>query len=123
MDFNKYYLDQANGIYPVFKGPPIQKGYGIGNAFRKFISWAIPLLKQHALPVAKEVGKHVIQNIAEIANDAIEGKSIKDSAKEKMKSSIEKLNQQQQQQGRGKRKIRKIKNKNKKKKSKKDIFD
>lgn len=45
MDFNKYYQDQINGAndFSVFRGAPYQHGYGLGNAFRRFVSWAIPL--------------------------------------------------------------------------------
>lgn len=94
MDFKKYYLDQALGnSYPVYRGSAFQKGYGLGGYFRKFFSWALPLLKEHGLPIAKNVGKEIVQNIASIANDAIEGKNIKESAKEKFKSSFDKINQ------------------------------
>lgn len=94
MDFKKYYLDQALGnSYPVYRGSAFQKGYGLGGYFRKFFSWALPLLKEHGLPIAKNVGKEIVQNIASIANDAIEGKNIKESAKEKIKSSFNKIKQ------------------------------
>lgn len=92
MDFNKYYLDQANG-YPVFRGAPMQRGYGLGNVFRRFISWAMPFLKEYGLPVAKNIGKEIITNAASVANDAIEGKDIKESATQKFKTSLEKLTQ------------------------------
>lgn len=117
MDFNNYYLNQANG-YPVFRGSPYQKGYGLGNAFRRFISWAIPILKEYGLPVAKSIGKEIITNVADIANDAIEGKDIKESAKEKFKTSLEKL-----QQGKGIKRKRKQKKTKNKKTRKLDIFD
>lgn len=106
MDFNKYYLDQANG-FPVFRGAPIQRGYGLGNVFRRFISWAMPYLKEYGVPVAKNIGKEIIANAASVANDAIEGKDIKESATQKFKSSLEKLTQK----GKGikrKRKLEKI---------------
>lgn len=122
MDFNKYYLEQADGSnYPVFRGSYYQKGYGIGNAFRRFISWAIPLLKKHALPLAKSVGKEIIHNVTSIATDALDGKDIKESAKQKFTTSLEKLNQS----GQGiKRKIIKKKHKKLKKKQKfHDIFE
>lgn len=96
MDFNKYYVDQATGNYPVFRGSAFQRGYGLGNIFQRFFSWALPLLKQHALPIAKQIGKEVVSNVAGIANDAIEGRDIEESAKEKFKNSLEKI-----QKGRG----------------------
>lgn len=107
MDFNKYYVQQAetaqSGL-PVFRGVQFQRGYGIGNFFRRFISWAIPLLKQNALPIAQNIGKEVVENVAAIAKDAIEGKDIKESAKEKFKTSLEKI---ANQKGKGTKKKRK----------------
>lgn len=128
MDFNQYYLDQAAGNYPVFKGSRFQRGYGLGNAFRRFLSWALPLLRQHALPLAKNIGKEVISNAASIATDAIDGKDVKEAAKEKFKSSIEKLSSGiNQQTGNGyKRKLQFVENndlKTKTKKRKKDYLD
>lgn len=94
MDFNKYYMDQAaSGSYPVFRGSVYQRGYGLGNVFQRFFSWALPLLREHALPLAKNIGKEMIHNVAGIANDAIEGRDLKESAKEKFKSSLEKISQ------------------------------
>ena len=53
----------------------------------------MPLLRQHGLPLAKNVGKEIIQNVSSIAHDAIDGKDIKEGAKQKFKSSFEKLSQ------------------------------
>ena len=124
MDFNKYYADQARGEYPVFRGVAFQHGYGIGGVFRRFFSWAIPLLRQHALPIAKNVGKEVIQNIASIATDAIEGKDIAESAKEKVQTALDKL---KDQSGKGykRKRMRDLKyppKKKRKTKRKLDIF-
>lgn len=118
MDFNKYYVDQATS-YPVFKGSTYQRGYGLGNAFRRFISWAIPLLKEYGLPIAKSIGKEIVTNAATVATEALEGKNIKESAKEKILTSLEKL---KQQKGNGiKRKSKSSKKLIKKRKL--DIFD
>lgn len=118
MDYNKYYLDQASGNYPVFRGSAYQRGYGLGNVFQRFFSWAIPFFKQHGLPIVKNVGKEVVHNIASIAKEAIDGRDIKESVEEKLKNSLEKF-----QKGKG----IKRKNKNKRIRKKKirkfrDIF-
>lgn len=121
MDFNKYYLDQALGnSFPVYRGSTFQKGYGLGGVFRRFFSWALPLLKEHGLPLAKNLGKEIISNVASIASEAIDGKNVGESAKEKIKSSFEKLNQT----GKGykRRKKSSLKSKQKKKRVL-DIFD
>ena len=107
MDFNKYYLEQVDGT-PIFRGAPIQRGYGLGNAFRRFISWAIPYLKEYGLPVVKYVGKEIISNAASIANDVLDGKDIKESANAKIRSRLEKL---LPQKGNGVKRKRKNKSK------------
>lgn len=138
MDFNNYYLNQANG-YPVFRGASFQRGYGLGSVFRRFISWAIPLLKEYGLPIAKSIGKELVTSAATVANEAIDGKDIKESAKEKIIDSLEKLKTQKgnglkrkkrttkkkvkHQKGNGLKRKRKNK-KNKPNKTRKlDIFD
>lgn len=119
-------MQQAQGTnqgpYPVFRGSAFQHGYGLGGIFRKFFTWAIPLLKQHALPLAKNVGKEVVSNIAAIATDAIEGKNVETSAKENFKKSIQKINPNQS--GEGYKKKRNLRNKHKfyKRIKKNDIF-
>ena len=125
MDYNQYYLDQAKGSiqqYQVFRGSPFQRGYGLGNAFKRFFTWAIPLLKQYAMPIAKNVGKEIVNNVANVANDAIEGKNIKDSVKDRIQTSLEKL---KNQKGSGKRKRKQKQNIYKKSKKQRtlDIFD
>jgi hypothetical protein len=82
-------------------------------------------LKQYALPIAKTVGKEVISNVAEITSEALDGKSIKESTREKFRKSIEKLSDKTQT-GRGyKRKKSEGKNTSFRKKNKRvlDIFD
>lgn len=49
--------------------------------------------KEYALPVVKNIGKEIVHNAASVASEAIDGRDIKESAKEKFKSSLEKLNQ------------------------------
>lgn len=126
-DVNKYYQDQAEGLNEnnseayYFRGPMYQRGYGLGSYFKKFVTWAIPLLKQHALPVAQSIGKEVVKNVAEVASDALDGKDIKESVKSKIKNSLEKI-----QSGKGikrKRKTSKKKTSNKKQKKYQDFFN
>ena len=74
-------------------------------------------MKEHALPIAKKIGKEVVHNVAGIANDAIEGRDIKESAKEKFKTSFDKL-----QKGKGLKKRKKSFKNSSKSKKRKDIF-
>lgn len=104
MDFKSYYLNQADGS--VFRGAAFQKGYGLGGAFRRFFTWFLPLLKEHTLPIAKNFGKEIVQNVANIANDAINGENIEESAKKHVENSMKKINQS----GKGYIKKRNLKN-------------
>jgi hypothetical protein len=122
-DVNKYYSDQAEGLNEnnseayYFRGPMYQRGYGLGSYFKKFVTWAIPLLKQHALPVAQSIGKEVVKNVAEVATDALDGKDIKESVKTKIKNSLEKI-----QKGKGLKRKRKTKQKKSNKQKKYNEF-
>lgn len=125
MDFNKYYLDQASSArYPVFRGMDIQRGYGLGGIFKKFFSWIMPIVREHALPVTKTIGKEMLKGAINVANDSLEGKNVKESAKSRTKEVLNNL--KETQLGKGyKRKQKKIKlhQKPKKLKRSKDIFD
>jgi hypothetical protein len=125
MDFNKYYVDQANNSsYPVFRGMDIQRGYGLGGIFKKFFSWIMPIVREHALPVTKTLGKELIKGAIDVANDSLEGKNIKDSAKNRTKEFLNNLKETQLGKGyKRKNKIKKMYQKNKKQKRNKDIFD
>lgn len=122
MDFNKYYLEQAVGDYPVFRGVAYQRGYGLGGVLRKFFSWVYPLFQQHAIPAAKNIGKEVIQNLASAAVDAIEGKQ--SNSKEKVENFVNKITNQSGKGYKRKLKTRNLKTITKKlRKRKLDIFD
>ena len=92
MDFNKYYVDQAsNSRYPVFRGMDIQRGYGLGGIFKKFFSWIMPIVREHALPVTKTIGKEMLKGAINVANDSLEGKNVKESAKSRTKEVLNNL--------------------------------
>ena len=59
MDFNNYYTQQARQTTPVFKGSPFQRGFGIGNVFKRFFRWVIPIIKSNAMPIVKNVGSFI----------------------------------------------------------------
>lgn len=125
MDFNKYYVDQAtNSRYPVFRGMDVQRGYGLGGIFKKFFSWIMPIVREHALPVTKSIGKEMLKGAINVANDSLEGKNVKESAKSRTKEVLNTIKETQL----GKGYKRKTKNKiftkkHKKLKKHKDIFD
>lgn len=94
MDFQKYYSNQARENLPVFTGAPYQRGYGFGSVFKRFFRWAIPIIKQHAAPVVRNVGKEVLKSAVNIATDTLEGHDLKSSAKTHVKNSLNNISKQ-----------------------------
>ena len=107
MDYNKYYLDQINGLSG-FNGSKIQRGYGVGSVFKRLFKWAIPIIKNYAEPVlqnAIKAGVSEISNGIQKFNDDINSdqKSIKESASERFQETVENM-KKIIQKGSGKRK-------------------
>ena len=124
MSFDNYYTDQASSNLPVFRGASFQRGYGFGNVFKKIFRWIVPIVKKHAQPIAKKVGKEALRTAANIANDTLGGKSLRESASNRIQETLTKILNGQFGNGHYKKK-RKRKNSNilKLKKRKLDIFD
>ena len=79
---NSYYKNlysQTGNGYPIvpFEGGKYQKGHGLGSIF----SSLLPIVKKIAAPV----GKTLLQSGLNVAKDALEGKSLKDSLKSNLK--------------------------------------
>ena len=108
MDFERYYSNQAKENIPVFRGSPYQRGAGFVSVFRRIFRWIVPIIKEHALPVVKSVGKEALKTAVNIATDTLDGKDFKTSAKNQVKSSLNKFSDQF---GNGKRKIKLFKKK------------
>jgi hypothetical protein len=93
MDWDKYYTEQKP--FPTYKGVRYQRGNGLGNIFKKFFRWVVPIVKEHALPVIKDVGKKVGETVltgtTNLAKDALDGKDIKESAKQRLDESKKNL--------------------------------
>lgn len=119
MDFKNYYQNQAAGNNNVFRGAPYQRGYGLGGAFKRFFSWALPIIKQNLKPTLQHIGKEVISGVSNLTSDAISGKDVEASAKEHFKQAVKNLGGQA---GNGYKRRRKTKIKSHKKR-KLDIFD
>lgn len=126
MDFEKYYNTQATEKLPVFKGSRYQRGFGFGNVFRKLFRWIVPIVKENATPILKNMGKSAIKTAVNIASDTLEGQNFRTSAKGRIKESLKNLGDQY---GKGKKKHYKKTSKNKKnitiskKRKIRDIFD
>ena len=88
------------GGMPVYYGARYQRGMGIGSMFKSFARWILPVAKTHVVPVlkgaAKFVGSEAIKTAANIATDAIDGKELNESVKERAKESIGSLSEKKQ---------------------------
>jgi len=120
----------CSGVYePYFKGSLYQRGYGLGNQFRKFFNWIVPLFKRHAVPTIekglKKLGEESINSMSNIAKDVISGKDLKTSAQENINKSLSNIKQSVEDTLEGKGIKRKRSNILLLKKSKRlrDIFD
>jgi hypothetical protein len=94
MDFDKYYELQAKQGFPVYQGKAYMRGYGFGSVFKKFFRWIMPIMKENALPVVKNIGKEALKTAVNIANDTLDGQSFAESAKSNLKKSLNTLTNQ-----------------------------
>lgn len=129
--YESYYLDQSGSGIPVFAGSRGQRGHGLGSILGGLFRSALPMIKR-GLAV---FGKHALKTGLEIANDVVEGESIRNSAKRRVPESIKRFAKVENfinQSGSGRRRIttrvrKRIEEKNIRKKSRKrkynDIFD
>ena len=115
MNYKEYYENQAASGYPVFRGYPNQKGYGLGGIFKTFYKFILPLFKTHALPVLKKgaevVGTEAVRTAANIANDAISGRNFKDATRERLNEAVNSLSTKAQesfQSGSGRKRRRSL---------------
>ena len=79
--YEDYYVGQVGRGHPVFTGPRYQRGYGLGGILGGLFRSAMPLLKQGA----KTLGREAIRAGVGIAQDALEGKNVKASAKNRLR--------------------------------------
>ena len=69
MDYEKYFLQQQPTNFPTYKGVRYQGGYGLGNVFKRFFKWIVPIIKDKAVPVLKDVGKKVGELFEKLKQD------------------------------------------------------
>ena len=122
--YEDYYMQQSGSGLPVFQGSRGQRGHGIGSVLSGLFRSAVPMLKRGLATF----GKQALKSGLEILGDVTEGKSFKDSARDRIVPAIlptikqfatdEFLNTQS---GSGKRR-RRIK-RTTRKRIKKDIFN
>jgi len=78
-----YYSRQSGGEIPVFAGARIQRGHGLGSIcfFRRLV---LPFVKNNA----KKVLTNAVKTGMELADDVLEGRSLKESAKRRVPAGI-----------------------------------
>lgn len=121
--YEDYYLHQSGNGLPVFQGSRGQRGHGLGSVLSGLFRSAVPMIKRGLATF----GKHALKTGLEIAGDVAEGKSFKDSARERIVPTIlpgikrfaeEEIFSNQSGSGKRRRQSRKSR-----KRMKKDIFD
>ena len=78
--YEDYYTKQRGGKLPVFYGARTQRGHVIGSVLGGLFRRALPFLKSGA----EILGKQALN----VATDMIDGKSFKESAKDRLKAGI-----------------------------------
>ena len=104
--YEEYYSRQNGGEMPVFVGRQFQRGHGLGSILGGFFRRLI-------LTFFKAHGKHILANTLktgmEVADDVLEGKSAKESAKTRIPEGIKRtVFSLDTQSGSGVRKRRKV---------------
>ena len=82
---------------PVYRGNSNQRGHGLGNWFKSFYRYIVPMIQKFALPVLKKggtiVGTEAIKTAANIATDKIAGKKSSKTSRECFNEGLEQIQQ------------------------------
>lgn len=121
--------EQRGGTLPVFRGARNQRGHGLGNVFGSIFRWIKPMVQK----TAATAGRELVKTGANIASDALTGKSLKDAAEQRLKETANRgldaiQVQVKGQQNRGRKRkapssSRAKKTNTSKKRRKPDVFD
>jgi hypothetical protein len=99
---------------PMFRGARNQRGNRLGNWFRSFFRYVVPLLKKHAVPVLKKganiIGTEAVKTAANVATDKIAGKIFEEACRTRVNEGLENISKQWKKKGSGKRKKNKLRN-------------
>jgi len=82
--YEDYYMQQSGSGLPVFQGSRGQRGHGLGSMLSGLFRSAVPMLKRGLATF----GKHALKTGLEIAGDVSEGKSFRDSARDRIVPTI-----------------------------------
>ena len=78
--YEDYYMQQSGSGLPVFQGSRGQRGHGLGSMLSGLFRSAVPMIKRGLATF----GKHALKTGLEIAGDVADGKSFRDSARERI---------------------------------------
>lgn len=88
--YEDYYTRQSGDGMPVFAGAKYQRGHGLGSMlsglFRNII---VPFFKRNA----KTMASHAVKTGLNVADDVIQGKSVKESVKQHVPAGIKRTAQ------------------------------
>ena len=76
-DFPEESSLQRGGNVPFYRGPVLQRGYGIGSIFQS--------VARSVMPSLKEIGKSALTTGLEVLQDVAKCKNIKAAAKKRLK--------------------------------------
>jgi len=117
--YEEYYSRQNGGEIPVFAGSRFQRGHGLGSILGGFF-------RRLVLPFFKNNGKQMLTNAVktglEVADDVLEGQSLKASAKKRVPAGIKRTVQNLNWQSGSGAKRRRRSRKTRIKRRKRDIF-
>ena len=68
---------QRGGDVPFYRGPVLQRGYGLGSIFKG--------VARSVMPSLKEIGKSALTTGLEVLQDVAEGENVKTAAKKRLK--------------------------------------
>jgi len=102
MNWNNYYRAQSGGggiDYNPFRGSSFQKGYGqrgrgLGGIFSKLFNFITPIMKKTVPYIkqgVKELGKHALQGVSEMATEIASGRNLSEVANNQILKTTEKI--------------------------------
>jgi len=88
--YEDYYSRQVGGEMPVFRGSRHQRGHGLGSVlsglFRRFVT---PFFRDHG----KTLASNTLKTGVDVAEDVLDGRSLKESAKKRLPEGIKRTAQ------------------------------
>ena len=99
-----------------YKGSYRQMGYGLGNQFKRFFKWIVPIMT----PAMEHVGRKALGVVGNVATDVSTGKSFKESASTNINSAVTELKGDIEKKLKGGKRKKKVRGP--KAKKRRDIF-